>query len=217
MKRAVLLFDLDGTLTDPREGITRCIRHALASAGALPPTEFELEKYIGPPLAETFALLLGTPAAAEGALMAFRACYREGGLYENRLYPGIEKALDELCSLAPAMFVATSKPREFAVRIVEHFGLRRFFRAVYGAETTGERSDKTELLSHLLRRERLHPTDVIMVGDRQHDIIAARRNAVRAVGVTWGFGSLEELAHAGPEAICASAEDLVNWYRNAAP
>ena len=215
MHRPTLIFDLDGTLTDPREGITRCIRHALEHVGADCPDEADLERWIGPPLHQSFSAILGTNGRAGQALEAFRARYADVGLYENRLYEGIAQALAELQRSSHALLIATSKPERHAIRIVEHFGLQPFVRAVYGSELSGERADKTELLTHLMREEGLAPADAVMIGDREHDIAAARACRMRSVGVTWGFGSEDELRGAGADMICFSIGELVAWCRAA--
>lgn len=207
--RPTLIFDLDGTLIDSREGIVRCMRVVLAQSGAREHSDAELEALIGPPLADIFAALLGDEAAPR-AVRAYRECYGVAGLFEGRLYDGIEDALRVLQQRAPALLLATSKPQAYAVRILEHFALSRYFRGVYGCELTGERADKTELLAYLLEQESL--PDAVMIGDRKHDVVAARALGLHSVGVTWGFGSAEELSIAGAHTICASVAELVEWY-----
>jgi phosphoglycolate phosphatase len=211
MTLPTLIFDLDGTLTDPRLGIIRCLLHALAESGVDAPAG-DLTRFIGPPLLDTLTTLTGSVERGEAALAAYRREYAAGGLLENELYPGIEAALELIAGRAPALFVATSKPRVFAERIVAHFGLDAHFASVYGPELTGERSNKADLLRHVLDRERLRPADVVMIGDREHDVIAARANGVRSIGVTWGFGSREELERAGAHVIVDSPEELAAWY-----
>ena len=207
MKRPVLLFDLDGTLSDPSAGILRCIVHTLNTFDRdVPPLE-ELHRLIGPPLHETFALLV--PDRPGEAVTTFRERYGATGLFENQLYGGMEEALQSLAGITEAMFVATSKPAEYAVRTIEHFQLQNFFRGVYGSEMTGERADKTELLAHLLAEEALDPDSVTMIGDRKHDILAARAHGVRSIGVTWGFGSVDELRDAGADVLCDAPAELV--------
>jgi phosphoglycolate phosphatase len=207
MKGPVLLFDLDGTLTDSREGITRCIAHALAAHGRVAPPLAELERYIGPPLHRTFEALV--PEAAKEALAAFRERYGTVGLFEKQVYPGIEEALGTLTAISDSMFVATSKPAAYAKRIVEHFDLQRFFRGVYGCEMDGVRADKAELLAYMVTEEGFAPADAVMIGDRSHDIVAARANGMRSIGVTWGFGSHEELTEAGADVVIDAPGALV--------
>lgn len=214
MNRPILIFDLDGTLSDPREGIVRCMRHALEDVQADVPPASALEGWIGPPLHEAFATFLGDHEKALRAVAAYREEYGKTGLYENRLYDDIEGALETLHHLSPAMFVATSKPTVFAIRSLEHVGLLRYFRAVYGSELSGERANKVELLRHLMDAEQLRPEELVMIGDRMHDVAAARAHGIRSVGVTWGFGSDAELRDAGADNICSSVSDLVAWYRD---
>lgn len=215
LKRPTLIFDLDGTLTDPREGITRCIRHALEHLGIDHPESHDLERWIGPPLFETFTAIVGSERAP-AALDAFRNWYSDVGLYENRVYDGIPPALAALRRDGHTLLVATSKPHLYAVRILEHFDLHRFFDGVYGSELSGERADKTELLTHLLREEQLDPKDAVMIGDRKHDVVAAKAVGMRSVGVAWGFGSKEELANAGADGISGSIDELLAWCGSAA-
>jgi len=211
---SAILFDLDGTLTDPLEGITRSIQHALEKSGAPSRTTDELARFIGPPLRGTFAYLLETqdPPAVESALRLYRQRFAAVGLFENTVYDGVPEMLEALQRNAK-LFVATSKPRVFAERIVEHFGLARFFAGVYGAELDGRFDDKTELLAHLLDSERLLPGTTTMVGDRSHDIVAAKRNRLRSIGVSYGYGTDAELRDAGADHICASPAELVAFFR----
>ena len=214
MTRPALIFDLDGTLMDPREGITRCMRSALLRLDVEPPSDGDLERLIGPPLIDCFRTLVGDEERSAQGVLYFRECYGEGGLFENTLYPDILQTLESLHGLAPALFVATSKPRVYAERILDRLALRRYFRAVYGCELSGERADKAELLTYLLRGENLHHAAAVMIGDRVHDIAAARANGMRSVGVTWGFGSIDELRDAQADTLCANADDLVRWYQS---
>jgi phosphoglycolate phosphatase len=203
VSRRAVFFDLDGTLTDPKPGITGCIRHALTGMGRAAPAVDELLWCIGPPLTHTFARLLET---ADDALIARAiALYRERfgtvGLFENALYPGIPDVLTAVRDAGFATYVMTSKPHVYAVQIVEHFGLTQFFDRVYGSELDGTRAEKADLIAFALAKERLDPAHVVMIGDRQHDAIGARRCGVRAIGVTYGYGSETELRAHGAEAI----------------
>ena len=203
-----LLFDLDGTLTDPAEGITRCLRHALAElAMAAPPVE-QLRRYIGPPLRDAFAELCDDPARIEDAVRCYRARFASVGLYENRLYDGIVDCLERSRHAADALFVVTSKPTVYARRIVAHFGLAGYFERVYGSELDGRFGDKAELIGHLLESEALTPARAVMIGDRKFDIAAARRHGVDSIGVLWGYGSRRELAEAGAGRLCSSPAEL---------
>jgi len=206
----VVLLDLDGTLTDPRPGIVRCIRYALDRLARPCPSDDALATRIGPPLRGTFGTLLETsdPALIERAMGFYRERFADVGLYENQVYDGIPAVLDGLGRGGRQLFVATSKPAVFAERIVRHFALDRHFAGVYGPDLDGRLGDKAELLAHLLTMERLAAPGVVMVGDRHADVLAARANGVRAVGVLWGYGSREELLAAGADAVCAAPADL---------
>jgi phosphoglycolate phosphatase len=199
-----VLFDLDGTLTDPKEGIVACFKHALMTLGCNAPSDAQLARLIGPPLRESLSALVGpnNQAQVERAVTMYRARFAEKGMFENSLYPGIRDALNQLRDRGLSLFVATSKPRMFAERIIEYFGLGRFFRAVYGSELNGANADKRDLIAHILRAEALSASETIMVGDRAHDILGARVNGLFPVGVLWGYGSREELMSAGAEKLC---------------
>jgi phosphoglycolate phosphatase len=203
-----VLFDLDGTLTDPGEGFVACVSYALSKLECRPYAHDEIRRHVGPPLEETLAHLLEDRAMIPAAVAFYRERYASLGYLENAVYPGIEEALRALRSEEMRLFVATSKPTVYAERIVAHFGLERFFRGVYGSELDGARSNKTELLSHLLARELLRPESTFMVGDRAQDMLAAAANGVHPVGALWGYGSREELAQAGATAFCEQARDL---------
>lgn len=194
-----LLFDLDGTLTDSRPGIIASIRHALAAMGADDAHDDEaLRMCLGPPLRESFANLLATrdAAAVDRAIVHYRERFADVGWRENSVYDGIVAELAVLAARGHRMLVCTSKPLVYAKRIVEHFGLDRWFTAIHGPGLDGAQDDKRDLLASLLREERLDPMHTVMIGDRHHDLRAARANGTRAVGVLWGYGSREELAAA---------------------
>ena len=205
-----LLFDLDGTLTDPREGITMCIAQALERMGREAPPLDALTFAIGPPLRASLARLLGTDDrdAVERALGHYRERFAGTGLYENAPYEGIDAALAALRAAGHRLFVATSKPRVYAERIVRHFALDAHFEAVHGCELDGTREDKRHLLAHLLPRHGLAPRATAMIGDRGVDMRAARHHGALALGVTWGYGSREELREAGAHALCDSPGGL---------
>jgi phosphoglycolate phosphatase len=206
-----VLFDLYGTLIDPRQGILACFKYALDGLHVAVPADSQLEKFIGPPLRENLASLFGH--GKEGLIDEAVALYRERfaakGIFENSVYPGIAEALAQLREHGLWLSVATVKPTVFAERIVEHFGLGRFFHGVYGSELDGTNSDKTHLLGHLLKAESLSPTDSIMIGDRAQDLLAAKTNGIVPIGVLWGYGSREELVSAGAEALCEEPTRLL--------
>jgi phosphoglycolate phosphatase len=205
-----ILFDLDGTLTDSRAGITACIRHALARVGRACPDDDVLATYIGPPLRGTLSTLLDTNDAAliETALAHYRARYDDVGLFENRVYDGVPEMLDATARRARSMFVATAKPLHAAVRIVGHFELARHFAGVYGAEPGGRFDAKIDLLAHLIESEVIQAETSVMVGDRAGDILAAKLNGIRSIGALWGYGDSGELADAGADLLCESPRAL---------
>ena len=209
MGAPALVFDLDGTLTDPLPGIAGCLRYALGRLDRPCPDDDALGIYIGPPLRGTFATLLGTTdhTLIEAALRFYRERFAAVGLFENRVYDGVPGMLDRLQVVGP-LLVATSKMAEYAERIVRHFGLSPYFAGVYGAEPGGHFDDKADLLAHLVRRERLTAERTIMIGDRVFDVVAARANGLRAIGALWGYGSERELREAGATQLCATPEAL---------
>ena len=210
MKSVSVLFDLDGTLTDPREGFVSSITHALVSLGHCSPPEDELASNIGPPLEITLAKLLGEQHEHQipEAVSLYRQRYSSQGLFENSVYDGIEGALSRVQASGARLFVATSKPQVFAVRILEHFGLQKFFTGIYGSGLDGSLTNKDELIAHILEKEALEPEAALMIGDRAHDVVGALANGICPVGVLWGYGSIEELSSAGAAVLVRSPEQL---------
>lgn len=192
-----IFFDLDGTLTDPKEGITRCIQHALETMGLPVPATDDLLWCIGPPLRASLARLLGGDDRADEALTLYRGRFTEIGLYENAVYDGVPEMLEDLNRAGRRLFVATSKPRLYAEQIVRHFGLDDAFEGVFGSELDGTRVDKTELLAYALRETGAAPERSAMIGDREHDMIGACNNGLVGIGVLYGYGSPEALSEAG--------------------
>lgn len=205
-----VLLDLDGTLTDPAEGITRCIRHALTEHGHGAPAAGELTRFIGPPLLDSFAELVPEADLAHrrALLETYRERFREVGMFENRPYDGVAEALEALRAQGARLHLATSKPHLFARPILEHFDLAGHFTSIHGAELDGTRSDKADLLRHVLKVEGIDATSAIMVGDRRHDVAGARANRVRATGVLWGYGTREELVSAGADRLLETVPEL---------
>lgn len=213
-----ILFDLDGTLSDPFEGITRCIKYAMEKMGAAVPETSSLSWCIGPPLWDSFEVLLNTKdrAVTDQAVAYYRERYAEKGMYENTLIDGIESVVQELAAQNIKLLVATSKTNSYAGKIVEHFGLMPPIETVYGAEPDGARSDKTELIAHILKRERLSPAECVMIGDRKFDLIGARNNSVRSIGVLWGYGSRDELSAEMPDFLAEKPEQILEWVKRTA-
>jgi phosphoglycolate phosphatase len=205
-----IYFDLDGTLTNPKPGITRSIQYALGKLDRAVPSEDELTWCIGPPLHASLKKLLGTDDLADKALLLYRERFGDIGLFENEVYPGIEGILSTLAKSGRRLFVATSKPVIYAERIIDHFELSGFFECVFGSELDGTRTDKTELLRYALQTARVDSARAIMIGDRSHDMIGARNNGMTAVGVLYGYGSRAELVDAGAHHVCATPQTLLD-------
>jgi phosphoglycolate phosphatase len=199
-----IFFDLDGTLTDPRPGITGSIQYALRKLDRPVPSQDELTWCIGPPLRASFAKLLGAETSADLAVSYYRERFSDIGLYENGVYDGIGDVLTELGQSGRRLFVATSKPHVFAERIIDHFGLRHHFERVFGSELDGTRGDKSHLLEYALHETAVDPSRATMIGDRSHDMVGARNNGMKAVGVLYGYGSRDELLQAGALHVCAA-------------
>jgi phosphoglycolate phosphatase len=209
-----LFFDLDGTLTDAGEGITKCIQHALRSLGEPVPDATALNRFVGPPLSESFQVLLSERDRERiaSAIAAYRDRYVRIGMYENSLYPGVAECLAELSGRGFRLYMVTSKPHVFAAKVADHFRISSFFQRIHGPELDGHRSNKTELVAHVLTTEVIPPDAAAMIGDRKQDVVAARSNGVYSVGVTWGYGSREELVAAGADLLVSSPEDLLTMF-----
>ena len=191
-----VFFDLDGTLTDPKKGITGCIQYALERMDAPVPSRDELTWCIGPPLQASFAELVGEHRAEEGVRL-YRERYTDLGIYENELYPGIEATLQRLRESGAALYVASSKPLVFVRRILAHFELEGLFEGVFGSELDGTRTDKEALLQYAIDASKVEAGQAIMIGDRKFDALGARANDMPFLGVLYGYGSLDELASVG--------------------
>ena len=200
-----IYFDLDGTLTDPKPGITRSIQYALQRLDhPTMPTEDELTWCIGPPLRTSFVRLLSAETSADLAVSYYRERFSDIGLYENGVYDGIGEVLTSLCASGHRLFVATSKPHVFAERIIDHFGLRDHFERVFGSELDGTRVDKSHLLEYALKQASVDPAKTLMIGDRSHDMVGAKNNGMKGIGVLYGYGSRDELLEAGAHHVCAT-------------
>lgn len=203
-----VFIDLDGTLTDPKPGITGCIQYALGKLGLPVPHADELTWCIGPPMQESLRSLAGTDQGGAAMLQHYRERYARVGLFENEVYPGIPEALMALRIAGPRLYVATSKPRVYAERILDHFNLAGYFDRIFGSELDGANVHKTDLLRFALSETGEDPTKALMVGDREHDAIGARAHGLTAIGVLWGFGSREELEAAGVKRFLARPAEL---------
>ena len=201
-----IYFDLDGTLTDPFEGITKCILYALDQLGFPHPGDDYLHRCIGPPLYDTFPDMVGQDLTLR-AVDLYRERFNDVGWCENVPYDGIHDALDRIAKQGHKLFVATSKPHVAARRIVEHFEFAQYFDQVYGCELDGTRANKVELLAYAVA-ENPNAASRTMIGDRKHDLIGATANGMRPIGVAYGYGGVEELLAANADAIAASPDEL---------
>ena len=209
MRYKNVLFDLDGTLTDPAEGITNALMHAQRRLGRPVSPREELYVFIGPPLIETFMSEWGlSRQESDQALVYYREHFGTKGLFENVPYAGIGECLAELKDAGLRLFVATSKPEPLSLRILEHFDLLKYFEAVAGSTMDEQRTKKGEVIAYALDTYGLDRAETVMVGDRKHDVIGARENGVPCVGVLYGYGSRAELQEAGAAALAADLQEL---------
>lgn len=208
MKKTVL-FDLDGTLTDSGEGIINCAALALERLGLPVPTREELRVFVGPPLYETFQRF-GVPADhTDEAIRIYRSRYIPVGMFENTPYPGIKQLLEGLKNEGYTLYVATSKPEEMSVAILERFGLAPYFDRICGASTDTSRSTKDAVIAYLLEQNGVKE-DMVMVGDTKYDVLGAKAHGIPAIGVSWGYGSVEEMVEAGAVGIANSMDALLD-------
>jgi phosphoglycolate phosphatase len=203
-----VLVDLDGTLVDPKPGLVGSVQYALRQLGQPVPATEELLWLIGPPFRVSFPKLLGRADLTEQAISYYRESYFSGGMYDAIVYPGVAEALDGLAAAGCRLFVATSKPHHYARPILEHFGLARRFSAIHGPELDGTNDHKADLIAHIVAREGVDPARAVMIGDREFDVLAAARNGIPAIGVTWGYGSRAELEAAGAASLCEAPGGL---------
>ncbi len=197
-----ILIDLDGTLTDPKVGITTSARYGLEKIGHPISDEINIDWIIGPPLKASLAKILNVEAdhvLAEQALMGYRERFAVKGLYENHVFEGVAETLAELKRRGYRLFVATAKPTVYAKQILEHFDLAQYFTDIHGSELNGDRTNKAELIQYILAQQKLQADQCMMVGDREHDIFGARQNGIDTIAVSYGYGSQEELALAQPK------------------
>ncbi|RYD21291.1 MAG: HAD family hydrolase [Verrucomicrobiaceae bacterium] len=209
-RRMDILFDLDGTLVDSRAGIFNCIRYSMEHHQLPVPTAEDLLWCIGPPILESFAKLVGpdSPHLFEPAVVKYREQYSAIGIFECEVFPEILETLEELQRQGHTMHVATSKAEVYAKRIITHFEMDRFFASVNGSELDGTRANKAELIAHILEQQRISRDEVVMIGDREHDIIGAVKNGVPSIGAMWGYGTGKELVESGAT-LCARVPRLL--------
>ncbi len=206
-----ILFDLDGTLTDSGPGIINSVAYALDKMGI----DFDrnnLSRFVGPPLWDSFEIFCGlTKTEADQAVSCYREYYADRGIFENTVYPGIVELLDNLTQSGKSLFVATSKPEHFAKIVLDHFDLSKYFQFIGGSEMGGGRATKSEVITYVLEKGKINAADSVMVGDREHDIIGAKANNLKSIGVLFGYGSKEELLKAGADYICGTADEIFRF------
>ena len=210
-----ILFDLDGTLTDSGEGITKSVQHALEKIGKPEPDLEKLRVFVGPPLLEQFEQYAGIDReTARKAVEIYRERYAPIGVYENELYPGIQELLSGLKQRGYKLAIASSKPENFVRIVAEYFHIDSYFDEMVGSEPNGERTNKTEVIEEALKRLGLskHREQVLMVGDKEHDVFGARRAGLECVAVSYGYGTKEELENAHPLKIVNSTEELLDFF-----
>lgn len=211
-----VFFDLDGTLTDPFLGITNSVIYALEKMGYPHGENAEYKLFIGPPLRESFQLRCGmTAEEAERALALYREYFSPIGIFENRVYDGVPELLEKLKNDGYSMVLATSKPIVYAKRILEKFDLMKYFTAAFGSELDGTRDKKEDVIAFALETLSASPSDVIMVGDRLHDVLGAAANGIKTVGVLYGYGSGDELTSAGAISLAADTIELYKCIKRA--
>lgn len=205
----VILFDLDGTLTDPAEGITNSVAYALEKYGIKVEDKKSLCSFIGPPLNDSFMKYYGfTSEKAMEAIWVYREYFRDRGIFENEVYEGVPKLLDKIKKSGRKIVLATSKPEEFALRILEHFDLIGYFDVVAGASMDEKRNKKGDVIRYAMEKGCFSAEKAVMIGDREHDIFGAKENNLPSIGVLYGYGDREELEKAGADYIAETVENI---------
>lgn len=211
MKKTIL-FDLDGTLTDSGEGIINCATLALRHFGLPIPSYADMRTFVGPPLRDSF-IRFGVPAdQADEAIRVYRSRYIPTGMFENTPYPGIRELLEALRAEGYTLYVATSKPEEMSVTILEKFDLAKYFHRICGASIDSSRSTKDAVIAYLLESSGAKD-DMVMVGDTKYDILGAKTHGIPAIGVGWGYGKVEEMEEAGAVGIAETMDELIGLIR----
>lgn len=208
-----LLFDLDGTLTDPGLGITNSVMYALQKFDINVEDRTSLYKFIGPPLRVSFETFYGfSGEKSDLAIQYYREYFKEKGLYENEVYDGITDLLIQLKEQGKSLIVATSKPEPFAIEILRHFKLYDYFDFVAGATMDESRNTKADIIKYALEHCNIHEkSSAVMIGDREHDILGAKENELDSIGVLFGYGSLDELKKAGATFIAKNPMDILEY------
>ncbi|GMA46519.1 NIF family HAD-type phosphatase [Tetragenococcus muriaticus] len=213
MEKTKLLFDLDGTIIDSSRGIYASLNYAIKEMNRSPLPQKTLKTFIGPPLMESFLNIGMSEDEAKEAIDHYRTLYKEKGMYQVTPYQGIEKVLTQLAEKYE-LFIATSKPEFFAVKIMKHLDYMKFFNGIYGADLKGVRSDKKGVIHDALKAEKIGDlSTVVMIGDRAHDITGAKENGIDSIGVLYGFGEKKELIEAGAQKIISKPTELLNIFQ----
>lgn len=204
-----VLFDLDGTLTDPGIGITNSVAYALERYGIKVEDKKSLYTFIGPPLADSFMKYYGfSEEKAMQAIGIYREYFSVKGLFENEVYSGIPELLEKIKKSGKKLVLATSKPEEFSVRILEHFDLIKYFDVVAGASMDEKRNKKGDVIRYALEKGGFTAENAVMIGDREHDVFGAKENGLPSIGVLYGYGNEQELKNAGADYIAETVEDI---------
>ena len=209
MQEKCILFDLDGTLTDPFRGITRSVQYSLEKFGIHSELE-ELKCFIGPPLIDSYVKYFGfTEEQAKLAVRYYRELYNDGeAKFDNRVYDGIPEMLGKIRDHGKEVILATSKPLVFAEQILEHFGLQKYFDRCFGCELDGRRTRKDEVIEYAVKMHNIDVNDAVMVGDREQDVNGAHKNGIKCIGVRWGYAEKNELEACGTDLIASSIDEL---------
>ena len=207
-----ILFDLDGTITDSQEGIKNSVEYALKHFNLEVKDRAELNKYIGPPLRQSFMEFAGlSETDSHMAMTKYREYYGPKGIFENKVYNGISELLEKLKTEGKKIILATSKPWIYAEIILEHFDLKKYFDFVAGSELNGVRTKKADVIAYAVEKYKIPVSDAVMVGDREHDISGGKENNVKTIGVLYGFGSRQELESAGAVYIAENVENIYDY------
>ena len=208
-----ILFDLDGTLTNPEIGITSSVMYALEKFNIKVEDRKELHPFIGPPLGDSFQRYYGlSEEESQLAIKYYRERFSVKGLYENEVYEGVDKLLQQLKEGGKTLIIATSKPEEFTLKILKHFDLLKYFDYVAGATMDGSRGEKADVIRYALKISGIKDkSKAIMIGDRKYDILGAKENGLNSIGVLFGFGDYEELSKAGADYVVKSVEEILEY------
>ncbi|MBT2724501.1 HAD family hydrolase [Bacillus sp. ISL-46] len=209
-KYKIILFDLDGTLSDPKVGITKSVQYALQKMDIIEPDIDKLECFIGPPLQVSFAEYYDfDDENTQRAIDYYRERFKDKGMFENKLYSDIPLLLKSLKEQQYTLVVATSKPTVFSEQILKYFNIDQYFELVVGSNLDGTRTSKTEIIQYIIDKYNEHMLDdFIMIGDRKHDIIGANNTGIDSIGVTYGYGSFKELSDSNPTHIVNSVDEI---------